>query len=151
MMWNVQALNAPGAKFAGDIGAFPMPGTTADKTAPVFLGGSDLAVAEKSANKGLAVEWVKIMTGPTIQTQLAKENGFIPNQQAAFVGHTDPILQVADKASENSKFTPVSPNWANVEGSNVLPDMLVKILSGKSTVDAATTEASTAITTTLNG
>ncbi len=75
----------------------------------------------------------------------------IPNQEAAFAGHGDnPFLQVADDASTNSRFTPVSPNWANVESSAVLQDMLVKIFTGQSSIDDATQEASQAITDTLN-
>ena len=148
--WAPGALDAGDMK--GDIGAFPLPGTDAGTTAPVFFGGSDLTVSEKSANKGLAVEWVKILTGIDIQTQLAREGGVIPNQEAAFVGHEgQEFLLVADEASKNSKFTPVSPNWGNVESSGVLQDMLVKIFTGKSSIDDATAEASEAITSTLNG
>ncbi len=152
MMWNPGALNAPGAKFEGDVGVFALPGTESGSTSPAFLGGSDLAVSEKSPNKGLAVEWLKILTGTDVQTQLAKEKGFIPNQEAAFKGHEgDPFLLAADEASKNSKFTPVSPNWANVESSAVMQDMLVKIFTERQTIEEATTEASDAITTTLNG
>ncbi|MGB7982331.1 MAG: extracellular solute-binding protein [Candidatus Nanopelagicales bacterium] len=148
--WAPGALDAGDLK--GDIGAFALPGTTAETTAPVFFGGSDLAVSEQSANKGLGVEWMKILTSLQIQTQLAKEGGVIPNQQGAFVGHEgNEFLMVADKAAEVSKFTPVSPNWGNVESSGVLQDMLVKIFTEKATVEQATAEASEAITTALNG
>jgi N,N'-diacetylchitobiose transport system substrate-binding protein len=149
--WAPGVLDAPDSKFAGDIGAFALPGSAPGSTSPVFFGGSDLAVSTKSANQGLGVEWMKILTGLEIQTQLAKEGGVIPNQEAAFVGHDgNPFLEVADQAATNSRFTPVSPNWANVESSQVLQDMLVKIFTGAATVEEATTEASEAITTTLN-
>jgi N,N'-diacetylchitobiose transport system substrate-binding protein len=144
-------LDAPDSKFSGDIGVFALPGVDAGTTAPVFFGGSDLAVSAKSANQGLAVEWMKILTGLEIQTQLAKDGGVIPNQEGAFVGHQGkPFLEVADQASTNSKFTPVSPNWGNVESSQVLQDMLVKIFTGAATIEEATTTASESITTTLN-
>lgn len=150
--WAPGVLDADGQKFAGDIGVFALPGSAAGSTSPVFFGGSDLAVSAKSANQGLGIEWMKILTGLEIQTQLAKEGGVIPNQEGAFVGHDgNPFLEVADQASTNSRFTPVSPNWANVESSQVLQDMLVKIFTGAATVEEATTEASEAITTTLNG
>ena len=150
--WAPGALDAAGQKFAGDIGVFALPGVDAGTTAPVFFGGSDLAVSAKSANQGLAVEWMKILTGLEIQTQLAKEGGVIPNQEGAFVGHAgNPFLEVADQAATNSKFTPVSPNWANVESSQVLQDMLVKIFTGDATVEEATAEASQSISSTLNG
>jgi N,N'-diacetylchitobiose transport system substrate-binding protein len=147
---------APGALDTGDmkgnIGVFALPGTAAGSTSPVFFGGSDLAVSAKSAQQGLAVEWMKILTGLEAQTQLAKEGGVIPNQEGAFVGHEgNEFLQVADQASTNSRFTPVSPNWANVESSQVLQDMLVKIFSDAATVEEATKGASEQITSILNG
>ena len=135
--WAPGALNT--GDLEGDIGAFALPGTAAGSTSPVFFGGSDLAVSAKSANQGLAVEWMKILTGLETQTQLAKEGGVIPNQEGAFVGHQgNEFLEVADQASTNSRFTPVSPNWANVESSQVLQDMLVKIFSDAATVEEAT-------------
>ncbi len=147
---------APGVldagEFEGDIGVFALPGTEPGTTSPVFFGGSDLGIGARSTNKGLAVAWTKILTGVEIQTQLAREGGVIPNQEAAFVGHEgNEFLQVADEASKNSRFTPVSPNWANVESSAVLQDMLVKIFTEQQSIDDATAAASAAITTTLNG
>jgi N,N'-diacetylchitobiose transport system substrate-binding protein len=149
---------APGAivkekpEMAADVGVFALPGNTADKTAPVFLGGSDLGVSEKCAEKGLAVDWIKTMTNVENETMLAKEGGVIPNQQAAFAGHEgDPYLEVADQAAEISQFTPVSPNWANVEAQNVLPDMLVKIFTNQATVEQATDQANTQVQDLLNG
>ena len=146
----------PGAldsgKLKGDIGVFALPGVEAETTAPVLFDGRDLAVSKKSKNQGLAVAWMKILTGLEIQTLLAKEVGNIPNQEGAFVGHKgNPFLDVADQASTNSRFSPVSPNWANVESSAVLPTMLMKILTDAQTVEQATTAASDQITTTLNG
>ena len=150
--WAPGVLDAPDAKFAGDIGVFALPGSTTESTAPVFFGGSDLAVSAKSAQQGLAAEWIKILTNLETQTQLAKEGGVIPNQEGAFVGHEgNEFLMVADEAAKVSKFTPVSPCWGNVESSGVLQDMLVKIFTESATIDEATTEASAAITETLNG
>lgn len=148
--WAPGALDAEGP-FAGDIGAFALPGTASGTTSPVFFGGSDLAVSFKSKNQELAAEWLKIMTAEPIQTQLAMEGGVIPNQEAAFAGHEgQEFLLVADDASTNSRFTPVSPNWANVESSAVLQDMLVKIFTEQSTIDDATSEASQEIGEILN-
>ena len=149
--WAPEVLNEAGQPFADDIGVFALPGTEAGTTAPVFFGGSDLAVSQKSQNKGLAKEWMKILTGVELQTLLAKEGGAIPNQEGAFAGHEgDPFLSVADQASTNSRFTPVSPNWANVESSAVLQDMLVKIFTGQATIAEATKSASEEISTILN-
>lgn len=149
--WAPGAIVGNNADFAPNVGVFPLPGVTADKTAPVFFGGSDLAVPDKSTEHDLSVAWIKILTSTEIQTQLAKEGGVIPNQEAAFVGHEgNEFLQAADEAAKVSKFTPVSPNWGNVEAQNILPDMLVKIFSGASSIDDATKEANTKIVDILN-
>ena len=147
--WVPGALNSVG-EFAGDVGAFALPGSAA-ATAPAFLGGSDLAVAKGSRNKGLAVEWIKVLTGLEMQTELARAVGVIPNQEGAFAGHEgNPFLGVADEAARNSRFTPVSPFWGDVERAEILPDMLEDIFTGSATLEAATDEASQALTATLN-
>lgn len=150
--WAPGAIVGGNEAFAPNVGVFALPGVTADKTAPAFLGGSDLAIPEKSDDKDLAAEWVKILTSVEIQTQLAKEGGVIPNTEKAFGGHDgNEFLQVAGQAASVSAFTPVSPNWGNVEAEAVLPDMLVKIMSGSATIDEATAEASAKVADLLNG
>ncbi|MDO5736983.1 MAG: extracellular solute-binding protein [Propionibacteriaceae bacterium] len=150
--WAPGAVVGANEAFADKVGVFPLPGVDADKTAPAFFGGSDLAVPEKSDARGLAIEWTKILTSTEIQTQLAKEGGVIPNNEAAFVGHEgNDFLLAADEAAKVSAFTPVSPMWGNVEADAVLPDMLVKIFSGASSVEDATTEANAKVTEILNG
>jgi N,N'-diacetylchitobiose transport system substrate-binding protein len=150
--WAPGAVVGTNEDFADKVGVFPLPGVTADETAPVFFGGSDLAVSQQCADQGLAVEWVKIMTSESIQTQLAAEGGVIPNNEASFAGHEgNEFLLAADEAAKVSRFTPVSPNWGNVEAEAVLPDMLVKIFTGQATIDEATADASASIADLLNG
>jgi N,N'-diacetylchitobiose transport system substrate-binding protein len=150
--WAPGAVVGTNEDFADKVGVFPLPGVTADETAPVFFGGSDLAVSQQCADQGLAVEWVKIMTSEPIQTQLAAEGGVIPNNEASFAGHEgNDFLLAADEAAKVSRFTPVSPNWGNVEAEAVLPDMLVKIFTGQATIDEATADASASIADLLNG
>jgi N,N'-diacetylchitobiose transport system substrate-binding protein len=149
--WKVGVVlkNKPALK--DQIGVFPIPGKTADKTAPVFLGGSNLAVAEGSDAPDLAYEYVKLLAGEKAQTQLATVGGVIPNKTSLLDLHAkDPILSVFDTAAKNSKFTPATPKWANVESGTILQDMLVAIFSNKKSVADATRDASAAITKTLN-
>lgn len=145
----------PGAldrdELQGDIGAFPLPGVEADSLAPVHFGGSDLAVSARSRQPGLAVEWIRILTGEPVQTMLANA-GVIPNQEGAFAGHANnPYLKVADRAALVSRSTPVSPLWPNVVSARVLEDMLVDVITGEATVDEATSRASATITDVLAG
>ena len=138
-------------KLENDLAAFPLPSHNAGQTAPVFLGGSDLGIATKSKNQDLALDWVKLLSNTKFQTQMATVGGVIPNSTTLLSLHQDdPYLSVFDSTAKNSRFTPTSPNWANVEAANILPDMLVSIFTGRATVADATKQASEQITTTLN-
>jgi N,N'-diacetylchitobiose transport system substrate-binding protein len=138
-------------KLEKDLAAFPLPSRTSGQTAPVFLGGSDLGVAAKSKNQDLALDWVKLLSGTKFQTQMATVGGVIPNSTTLLDLHADdPYLSVFDATAKNSRFTPTSPNWANVEAANVLPDMLVSIFTERASIADATKEASTRITDVLN-
>jgi N,N'-diacetylchitobiose transport system substrate-binding protein len=133
-----------------NIGVFALPGSTAGTTAPVFLGGSNIAIPAKSQHQELAYDLVKIMLSPGYQQKMAAA-GLIPaikSQLGAVTGSEAAVAQA--KAAENSKFVPTSENWAGVEAANVLPDMLVKIAQGGSIEDAAKA-ADSAIESTLNG
>ena len=148
--WKVGVVTKNKPALKNQIAVFPIPGKSADRTAPVFLGGSNLAVAEGSDAPDLAYEWVKLLAGEKAQTQLATVGGVIPNNTSLLDLHAkDPILSVFDAAAKNSKFTPATPNWANVESSTILQDMLVAIFSNKKTVADATRDASEALTKTL--
>ena len=138
-------------KLEKDLAAFPLPSHNPGQTAPVFLGGSDLGVAAKSKSQDLAVDWVKLLANTKYQTQMATVGGVIPNSTTLLSLHqNDPYLSVFDSTAKNSRFTPTSPNWANVEAANILPDMLVSIFTGRASIADATKEASQQITTVLN-
>src|SRR5216683_1548894 len=115
------------------LGAFPIPSHTAGQTAPVFLGGSDLGVAAKSQHQDLAREWIKLLGGTKFQSQMVTVGGVIPNT-TSLVSLSSGLPAIFAAAAKNSRFTPNSPNWANVESANVLQDMLVSIFTGKSSI-----------------
>jgi N,N'-diacetylchitobiose transport system substrate-binding protein len=134
------------------LGVFPIPSHTAGQTAPVFLGGSDLGIATKSKAQGLAQEWIDMMTGKKWQTQMATVGQVIPNSTSLLsLNDGNPLIGTFAAAAKNSRFVPNSPNWANVESANVIPDMLVSIFTGKATVADASKSASTQIGQILNG
>jgi N,N'-diacetylchitobiose transport system substrate-binding protein len=138
-------------KLEKDLAAFPLPSRSSGQTAPVFLGGSDLGIAAKSKNQDLALDWVKLLSGTRFQTQMATVGGVIPNSTTLLGLHAkDPYLSVFDATAKNSRFTPTSPNWANVEAANILPDMLVSIFTERASIADATKQASSQITDTLN-
>ena len=152
--WEVGVITDPKAgdpSLKDKLGVFPIPSHTAGKTAPVFLGGSDLGISAKSKMQGLAQEWVKLLAGVKFQTQMATVGQVIPNNTTLLdLNANNPLLGTFAAAAKNSRFVPNSPNWANVESANVLQDMLVSIFTGKQTIPAATGAASSQITTILN-
>jgi N,N'-diacetylchitobiose transport system substrate-binding protein len=149
--WKVGTVEKAHPQLKGQIGVFPVPSKNAGQTAPVFLGGSNLAVSAGSDAPELAYEWIKILAGTKAQTDLATTGGVIPNSTSLLTLHAkDPVLSVFDQAAKNSRSTPSTPKWANVESGTVLQDMLVSIFSGKKSVADATTDATEAITKTLN-
>ena len=149
--WKVGTVEKAHPELKGQIGVFAVPSKNAGETAPVFLGGSNLAVSAGSDAPDLAYEWIKILAGTKAQTDLATTGGVIPNSTSLLTLHAkDPVLSVFDQAAKNSRSTPSTPKWANVESGTVLQDMLVSIFSGKKSVADATTDATEAVTKTLN-
>jgi len=135
---------------ADKIGAFAHPGLTANSTAPAFLGGSNLAVSAKSPHPDLAVDFLKVITSPGYQKQFAAQ-GTIPALKSLLPDVSGSESAVAQaKASENSRFVPSSENWAAVEATSILPDMIVAI-SGGADVKAEAAKADAAIEGILNG
>ena len=113
------------------IGAFALPGQTPAPTAPAFLGGSNLAISANSENPELAYDLLKIMVGEGYQKQFA-ELGHHPGAEVAARTRSaaTPGRRPRPTRRPNSRFVPSSENWAGVEASTVLPDMLVAIAQG---------------------
>ncbi|WP_438353653.1 extracellular solute-binding protein [Microbacterium sp. CJ88] len=143
MKWSVLAAadaKAPGCPdtVGKDLAAFALPGMTAGSVAPVFAGGSNIAVAAKSDAKDMAKSAVEIMLSEGYQKILG-ENGLIP-ALTSFAKYlpTDEITTQAAKAAADSKAVPASPNWAEVETSGIIKDALVKIAQGQDVKTIAT-------------
>lgn len=150
--WEVGVITSPTGgdpSLASKLGAFPIPSHNSGQTAPVFLGGSDLGIAAHSKNPGLAQEWLQLLAGTKYQSLMVTAGGVIPNT-TTLASLSTGLPAVFAKAATNSRFTPNSPNWANVESANVLQDMLVSIFTGKSSIPSATSSASDKITQILN-
>jgi len=150
--WEVGVITDPKAgdpTLLAKLGAFPIPSHIAGQTAPVFLGGSDLGIAAKSQHQDLAREWIKLLGGTKAQGQMVTVGGVIPNT-TSLVSLSSGLPAIFAAAAKNSRFTPNSPNWANVESANILQDMLVSIFTNKSSISDATKAASDKITQILN-
>jgi N,N'-diacetylchitobiose transport system substrate-binding protein len=134
---------------ASDIGTFAIPGPSGP--APVFLGGSNLAVAAASAHQKEATDWLKLILSSKYQTQLAAA-GVVPaltNLGDSVYGTNEAAKVMADAATHGGKVTPTTPAWASVEsGTNPIKNAMTKVLRGTD-VATATKEASGQITKTL--
>ena len=122
--------------FAKQMGVFALPGPDGSP-APVLLGGSDIAVAAKSAHQDLAREAVALMLSDDYQTILA-EAGLTPAKEslASLLGD-DEYAEATVAAASNAKLTPAAPGWANVEGSRVLEDLFSAIAQGGDVAELA--------------
>ena len=144
--WMVGAIGKEHPELAGQLAAFPVPGTAGPM--PVFLGGSNLATAAASPHQDLAHDWIRLMTGTKYQTLLA-QNGLLPNS-TSLSGVVTGITKVQMDAAARSWFTPTSTKWSDVDNAQVLMDMLQSIAAGDATVDEATARADAQIDQLLN-
>ncbi|GAA1470048.1 extracellular solute-binding protein [Microbacterium thalassium] len=123
--------------YAKDLGAMALPGLEAGTTAPIFAGGSNIAVATKSDAPNKAKAALQIMLSEDYQALLA-EQGLTPGivSAASYLPDTA-VAQAQAAALANSKGTPASPNWAEVEAAQIIPDALVKIAQGGDVAEIA--------------
>jgi N,N'-diacetylchitobiose transport system substrate-binding protein len=132
-----------GKQYAASTKQFVMPSHVKGQPMPGFLGGSDLAVPQQSANQAAAAAWIADFTNTSSEQALAAK-GNIPNA-TNLLGNS-----VNDRAAARSWFVPQATNWVNVENGNILKTMLGSLLSGQLTVKQAATVASQNIAQTLN-
>ncbi|GLK17120.1 extracellular solute-binding protein [Herbiconiux flava] len=112
-----------------NLGVYALPGKDGG-AAHVFAGGSNIAVAAKSAHPELATDALEIMLSDEYQSILG-ENGLVPAKisLASTLG-TDEVATAIAEAAANAKLTPASPKWADVEASGALQDFFVGIAQG---------------------
>ncbi|REJ07661.1 extracellular solute-binding protein [Microbacterium bovistercoris] len=118
-------------------GVFPLPGVEAGTVAPVFAGGSNVAISAKSTKQAGAKELLRIIFSEDYQTLLAK-NGLGPanTKYVAELG-TDQFAKALVDSALGSKLTPAAPGWAAVEGQKILEEFFGKIAEGGDTASLA--------------
>ncbi|MFE9422899.1 extracellular solute-binding protein [Kitasatospora sp. NPDC006697] len=121
---------APKDMPADQVGYFPLPGKTADKPSGVFLGGSNLAIAQASKNQDLAKGFLKIAMSDKFEGQMAS-TGLVPNKTSLDALATTDYAKAAIPASASGATTPNIPAWSNVENTpNPIKDFLAAVLQG---------------------
>ena len=107
-------------------GTFVLPGNDG-KPAPVFAGGSNIAISAKSKNPELSKELLKIVFSPEYQQKLGGAGLGPANSDYVSSLGTDEFAKALIDSASNSKLTPAAPGWAAVEASMVLEEFFGKI------------------------
>jgi ABC-type glycerol-3-phosphate transport system substrate-binding protein len=133
--WALPQMQKINKKDAKNWGVFPIPGK-ASGLAPVFSGGSDLAVWKDSKNAGVAFDYLMTLDSKKNAQAFASTLKFLPQFTDVLQGTTykdDPIMgPFAQAASTGVRFTPTSKGWADYEGAKkVLPTAVKAIMQGK--------------------
>jgi N,N'-diacetylchitobiose transport system substrate-binding protein len=130
-------------------GVFVLPGVDGGN-APVFAGGSNIAISAASKNQAAARELMKIIFSPEYQ-QMLGENGLGPAnlEYVSALGTDEFATALADSAAD-SKLTPAAPGWAAVEGSGLLEEFFGKV-NGGGDIEALAAEYDAKIDALLNG
>lgn len=132
-----------------NLGVYALPGMDGG-AAQVFAGGSNIAVAAKSAHPELATKALEIILSDEFQT-IYGEAGLVPAKLSlADTLGTDEVAQAITAAAGNARLTPASPKWADVEASGLLTDFFVQIAEGGDIATLAP-KLDTAIDAILNG
>lgn len=116
-------------------GVFALPGTSAGEVAPVFAGGSNIAVSASSEKQPLARDLLRIKYQDMLAT-----NGLGPANTTLMDGFIElnPLVnEPAAEAALGSKLTPAAPGWAAIEGASILEEFFSKIADGGDTAELA--------------
>lgn len=113
-------------------GVFALPGADEGEVAPVFAGGSNIAISAASEKQELATDLLRIIFSDEYQDMLA-ENGLGP----ANTQHLDSYVELnetangpAAEAALDSQLTPAAPGWAAVEGADLLEEFFGAVAEG---------------------
>ena len=110
-------------------GVFVLPGVDGG-AAPVFAGGSNIAISAASKNQSAARELMKIIFSEEYQTMLGA-NGLGPaNLDYSSSLGDDQFASALAESAAGSKLTPAAPGWAAVEGSGLLEEFFGKVNAG---------------------
>lgn len=152
--WEIGVIEKANADISDSLASFPMPGASGSNQ-PVMLAGSDWGIAAKSQNQDLALAWVKIAASPEIQEKYVfGTDGWIPNSTEGIDTATasDSMKEISRAfftAAKNSKATPASGGWAQLEDPGI-KQFFQSIASGSSSVPDATTEWDKTVNDALN-
>jgi N,N'-diacetylchitobiose transport system substrate-binding protein len=140
----------------GQLGSFAIPSENhPGENAPTYLGGSDIAIAAKSKNQELALDFLKLVSSSSVQlNQLTTLDGHIPvtnqliNKALPTVA---PELKAFFTAAKKSYSTPATPGWATIESDQTVLSFFSEVAAGTTSVSDSATSFSKHLTSALNG
>ncbi len=139
-----------------NIASFPIPSENGPNPAPVFSGGSDLAVFKTSPNQTAAWDLISVMDNPANSTSFATLSGFFSPYSAQISASESTggaFMAGFAKAALNGQTAPLNaPNWPTADNGklNIIPTMLKSLMQGApfaSTVASANTQLQSVLNT----
>jgi ABC-type glycerol-3-phosphate transport system substrate-binding protein len=133
--WALPQLAKINQKDEKNWGVFPIPGK-ASGLAPVFSGGSDVAIWKDSKNQAVAFDYLQTLDSKKNAQTFANTLKFLPQFTDVLQGsayQNDPIMApFAQAAASGVRFTPTSKGWADFDGAKkILPNAVKAIMQGK--------------------
>ncbi len=107
-------------------GVMVLPGNDG-KPAPVFAGGSNIAISATSKNQELSRELLKIVFSPEYQQLLGKSGLGPANLDYVSSLGDDEFAKALIASASNSKLTPAAPGWAAVESQQLMEEFFGKV------------------------
>jgi N,N'-diacetylchitobiose transport system substrate-binding protein len=118
-----------GMKDDSTFDVFALPGVDGG-LAPVFAGGSNIAVSATSPSPALAEDVLRLVFSDEYQTRLA-EAGLGPgNSSFTDLMKGDKFGRTLVRTAAASKLTPAAPGWASIEEAGVYEDLFGRIAAG---------------------
>ena len=136
--------------------SFPIPSENGPNAAPVFAGGSDLAIFKTSKYQQADWDLISVMDNTPNSTSFANLQGFFPPYTAELTGgpyKTEKFMSGFATAAANSQVSPLNAkNWPTADTGKyyIIPDMLKSLMNGApfaSTVASANSQLQTVLNT----
>jgi ABC-type glycerol-3-phosphate transport system substrate-binding protein len=140
----------------GNWASFPIPSQNGPNAAPVFAGGSDLAIFKTSKYQQADWDLISVMDNTANSTSFANLQGFFPPYTAELTGgvyKTQKFMSGFATAAANSQVSPLNAkNWPTADTGKyfIIPDMLKALMNGApfaSTVASANSQLQTVLNT----
>ena len=134
--------------------SFPIPSENGPTPAPVFSGGSDLAVFKTSKYQTADFDLIQVMDNQANSTSFANLQGFFPPYQSSLgnASYNTPLLSGFAKADLHAQVSPLNAkNWPTADTGQlfIIPDML-KALMGGADFNTTVANANAELTKVLN-